>query len=284
MAVNYQIYAKKMIKIFVSRILDEKISPKYLTYGEIAEMIDFPKPYTGNNFSREIGMVLGSVGDLLASISVGTPIPIIQTLAVAKSTKLPSYGLRAFVPGYDSLVNNEKKAFAQREYDKIKIFGENWLEVLKKLNIDYSPSKTKTQKRGRKYNPFGSEGSPEHINVKNYIKEHHNKIGYKGTSKGIDEYPLYSGDKIDVVFRDETGIYAYEAKSIRSDEDDIQRGIFQCVKYKKILEAQNKVFPDMKFNKIFCALVIETKMPTKLEKICEKLSVTYYEVKVNNLL
>ncbi len=281
MADNYQMYAKKMIKIFVSRILEDNVNPKYLSYSEIAEMINFPKPYTGHKFGREIGIVLGSVGELLASIHLTTSIPIIQTLAVSKETKLPSYGLKAFVPGYDSLSNNEKKAFALREYEKIRLFGENWLDVLKQLNIDYSPSKTKKQKPVHKYNPFGSEGSPEHINVKNYIKEHHNELGYRGNSEGIDEYPLLSGDKIDVVFRDEQGIYAYEAKSIHSDEDDIQRGIFQCVKYKKILEAQSKVFSDMKLNKIFCALVIETKMPTRLKKICEQLYVTYYEVHVN---
>ena len=282
MEIDYELYAKKVISEMVSRVLDNNLIEKSISYSDLAEVINFPKPYTGSQFSGNIGRTLGVVGDLLETVKIpnwNKHIPIIQAMIVSKSTKLPSYGLRAFVPGYDNLPKNEQKAFVISEREKILNFGENWLEVLKALNINYS-EKSHHNKKGKLYNPFGSEGSPEHIRVKEYIKEKHHLLGYKGKEEGIEEYPLLSGDKIDVVFRDNDTIYAYEAKSIRSNLDDIERGIFQCVKYKNVIEAETKVGA-RETKKVICSLVIETELPKKLQEYCQTLGIKYYVVSVN---
>lgn len=282
MNIDYEKYAKKIIQEMVARILDQDLIEKTICYSDLAKAINFPEPYTGSQFSGKIGMALGSVGELIKKVKLkdASQPPILQAMVVSKSTNLPSYGLRAFAPGYDALPKNEQKSFVMNEHDKILKFGERWLDVLKALNLEL-PKSAKVNTRTKSYNPFGSEGSPEHRNVKEYIKSKHRLLGYSGDAEAIEEYPLRSGDKIDVVFRDGETIYAYEAKSIRSNSDDIERGIFQCVKYKKVIEAESLVGArDTK--KVVCALVVETQLTKGQKKYCETLGIKHYVVKVNS--
>ncbi len=254
---------------------------KTFTYAEIAKLVNYPEPYTGNLFGNNIGMTLGTIGELLQDIKIenwNNRIPVIQSLIVSSTTNFPSYGLKAFVNGYDSFTTEEKVTFTLSEYQLIFEFGERWTQVLDALGITIDEINNKSSKQ--LYNPFGSEGSPEHIKLKEYIKDNGYYFGYSGPGKGIIEYPLRSGDFIDVVFKDSEIIRAYEAKSVRSGFDDIQRGIFQCVKYKAVLEAEIKV--NIKESlKVDCSLVIETEMPKELVTFCEKLGIKYYPVKVN---
>ncbi|MDD5928331.1 MAG: hypothetical protein PUC37_00880 [Spirochaetales bacterium] len=286
MDIDYKFYAKEIISILVSRVFDDSLSDKTITYLELAKLIKFPEPYTGNYFQGNIGRTLGEVCDLLINVNVPQdlkPVPIIQTLVVSKTSLLPSYGLKVIVPGYDKLPDNEKRTFVITEHEKIQRYGENWLQVLKALQIKIH-EKHGASTKGKLYNPFGSEGSPEHRNVKQYIIKYHHLLGYKGHEAAFEEYPLLSGDKIDVVFRDNDTIYAYEAKSIRSNDEDLLRGIFQCVKYKKVIEAETKVGA-RNTQKVICALVTETnfedKKYKKYKKFCEELGIKYYCVSVN---
>ena len=282
MAVDYELYAKKAIKIFVERIFDTSIVEKSITYGDLAKEIDFPTT-KGSLLAQNIGKTLSIVGNLLigAEKKLEAEIPRLQALAVNKGTKVPSCGLEEFVSDYRNFSNDAKKNFLICETERIVDFGRNWLEVLSTLNIPFEPSKeVKIALKNKLYNPFGSEGSPEHRKVKEYIETSHHLLGYIGKSPAIPEYPLRSGDKIDVVFEDKNEIYAYEAKSIRSDLNDIERGIFQCVKYKSVIEAEMKTGLREK-KKIICSLVTETKMPAALRKYCETLGIKHYQVKVN---
>ena len=57
-----------------------------------------------------------------------------------------------------------------------------------------------------------------------------------------NEYILPSGDKLDVHFELKNGDrIAVEVKPSISDDGNIIRGVFQCVKYKSIMEALRKI-------------------------------------------
>ena len=57
-----------------------------------------------------------------------------------------------------------------------------------------------------------------------------------------NEYILPSGDKLDVYFELKNGNrIAVEIKPSISNEADITRGIFQCVKYNSIMDALRKI-------------------------------------------
>jgi hypothetical protein len=89
------------------------------------------------------------------------------------------------------------------------------------------------------------------------------------------EYPLKSGDKIDVVFESTNSILGVEVKSLRSGTDDIERGIYQCVKYSAVHKAENEVNNIKK--RTNCILVLEGKLPRGLKRIINTLDITVLE-------
>lgn len=62
-------------------------------------------------------------------------------------------------------------------------------------------------------------------------------------------------------------------KSTRSGDDDIERGIYQCVKYGAVLEAMSK--NDGKKKEISTLLVIENEMNSTLKASAKKLDVNW---------
>jgi len=88
---------------------------------------------------------------------------------------------------------------------------------------------------------------------------------------GRTEERLASFDEMDVWFMMPGEQLAVEVKSIISNEPDIRRGIFQCVKYRAVLEAQateNKVE-----SRIRVRLVSETRFSAKLQRLAQLLDV-----------
>jgi hypothetical protein len=281
-AADHEKFGKRILAYLVYSIKGFEGGTKSITYGELAKNIGYPEPHIGNLFGKNIGETLGVMGHMLDGLKIGNwnmRIPYIQTLVVNQSTNLPSNGLSEFEKDYYMFTNEEKKTFVLNEYKMIYEFGSRWDEVLNKLNIteEYESGKSLGNSL---YNPYGSEGSPEHRNVKEFVIEHGHLFGYMGTEKGFDEYPLKSGDFIDVVFRDENQLLGIEVKSKRSGIDDIERGIYQCIKYKAVLEAEKKV--SLRSNaKIDCILVVEYDLPKNLMEIAAKLGVKIYKENVN---
>ena len=88
------------------------------------------------------------------------------------------------------------------------------------------------------------------------------------------EVQLLSGDLIDVVYRTPDGkqIVAIEVKSRDSDEHDLRRGIYQCIKYKAVLCAQNCA-EKVRDCSVRSLLVTEEKLPGDLRKIAKSLDI-----------
>ena len=61
---------KKCLEHLVSFIKGYNGGKKYVTYGQMAEAIGYPRPYTGSNFGRLIGKTLMFMGHLLDNINV----------------------------------------------------------------------------------------------------------------------------------------------------------------------------------------------------------------------
>ena len=113
----------------------------------------------------------------------------------------------------------------------------NWLKVLralglKQVSIDYSTLLTKAS-------AFRGGGESErHKRLKLYVARHPEVVHLPYTiSNGKTEYQLPSGDSLDVLFRDKDDWIAVEVKSSISGPGDIIRGMFQCIKYRAVIEA-----------------------------------------------
>ena len=103
---------------------------------------------------------------------------------------------------------------------------------------------------------FGNGGEGDaHKELKEYIYNNPSMVGIKAFAKRKMEHVLLSGDRIDVWFEalDGSGI-AVEVKSSKSSDADVMRGLYQCVKYKSIMDAENTVHGEKHTNRSILVL------------------------------
>jgi hypothetical protein len=94
-----------------------------------------------------------------------------------------------------------------------------------------------------------------------------------------DEELLLSGDEIDVFFLTRDHAYLVEVKSIRSNEHDLERGIYQCVKYRAVFKAQRgQKAPSTRINSI---LVTEIDPPGHILDLARQLGIALKVVPFN---
>ena len=88
---------------------------------------------------------------------------------------------------------------------------------------------------------------------------------------------MLSGDEIDVLFSDGNSFRTVEVKSKRSNDADLKRGIYQCVKYREIKIAEHAPY-DVDVQSI---LVTERELTPELKERAKLLNVKFKCVSVN---
>ena len=87
----------------------------------------------------------------------------------------------------------------------------------------------------------GTGEGDDHKRLKDYIATHPEKIGLPmSAGPGTTEFEFASADTIDVLFTYRSQWIGIEVKCAQSDDADVMRGLFQCIKYKVLIEAQQK--------------------------------------------
>lgn len=99
--------------------------------------------------------------------------------------------------------------------------------------------------------PVGSDGRPiaggwcggeseAHLALKHFVRDHPELVGAQAGWDAKVEYALRSSDELDVIFISDQTWIGVEVKSRVSDGNlaDYERGIYQVVKYRALLEAQ----------------------------------------------
>ena len=91
---------------------------------------------------------------------------------------------------------------------------------------------------GRKYGP-GGEGE-YHRSLRLWIIENPEAVNksFSGAEEET-EVDLDSGDRIDVVYKCADRIVLLEVKSRTSNEIDLRRGVYQCIKYRAVRSAMD---------------------------------------------
>lgn len=268
--VDHEHWAKEVLKYLVKHIKEYRGGSKFVHYSDVAKAINYPRPYFGSVFANRIGHTLGKMGHLIENIIVdGERPPYIQALVVAIGSNLPGDGIKEFYADYPNLSKAKKRDLISAEYQRVFDFGSRWEKVLSELGV--KPDEIEIKKRNHDlHNSYGCEGSPEHRALRNYVFEHPETFGLQPVGK-FREYPLRSGDSVDILFETSDEIIGIEVKSVRSGYDDLERGIFQCVKYRAVLEAENLIQGTTKTVK--CFLVLEGLLPRELRRASEKLGV-----------
>jgi hypothetical protein len=241
-------------------------------YSKLAEEIGMPN-------ARNLNFVLGSIGNALIKLSKENKIdiPFIQCLVTNKNTGMPGKGIGWFISEKDfsKLSSKLKQEIVKQQLVKVFAF-EKWDWVLSKL--DLSPLKPTLEDELNAAGRVGGGGeSIQHKLFKEFISNNPSVLGLNNRiGKGQQEFILPSSDRIDVLFVDNITKIGVEVKSKISDRLDILRGIFQCVKYKCLIEADQAVRGEKPDSKVILAL--EGYLPLEMLSVANILGI---EVKDN---
>jgi len=270
----YQQRARQALPILVR----QAASQKPIFYDALAGELGMPNP-------RNLNWVLGSVGVTLQELSCrlgwNGEIPHIQSLVINQRDKLPGSGFEAFLAdrfkGYQSLSPAEKRAYLEGYWHDIFSYP-RWHDVLKACGLSPATANAAGLIEEAKTGQLGGGGEgPEHLAMKEFVRDNPGCVGLPiGFPHGTIEAPLPSGDKLDVLFHARSQMLAVEVKSHISNDVDLERGLFQCVKYRAVMEAE-RGFKGGSYD-LNAVLVVGRKFPDRLRPLKNSLGVEVIEL------
>lgn len=265
----------------VRRQTDDELVP--LTYEEVATRLGRLNK-NGVPWARGMGAVLGMVTEIIDKATQAWPEterpPYLTTVVVQKSgteAGLPDTGIEGRWPWFGQLSVPEKRARIRDEYARILEYGERWLRVLDCAGLQPLTVVPAGQAVVGGRGAWGGGESPEHLALKLHVLKHPELFGAPTDFKQ-DEYPLLSGDVIDVFFRDAKRWFGVEVKSIKSPDDDLERGIYQVVKYRAVLKAQATIHCGVDSPGISVVLAVQRQLPRHLQRVAKQLAVPWLVV------
>ena len=221
------------------------------------------RPFTYKELGSELGVyhrsvhwALGKIGHAIEEvegISIKkwqTPIPPIELLICGQGSHIPGRGGLSFLSRYrqipiqqlEKMPEAAKRDLVLYVHDQIYSFP-HWREVLEMFALKPSsvqlPLLGATLAKIRSQTISGVGESEDHKKMKTYLHENPDAVGIKGHLYYRNtEETILSGDRLDVFLKSASCWFCVEVKPINFSESEIIRGLFQCVKYKAILVAQ----------------------------------------------
>lgn len=265
--------ARQVLPILVRQARAEQT----ITYSDLAEEVEMPNP-------RNLNYPLGVIGNALEALAKRTKrkkLPVINCLVVNQRDGLPGEGITWFIDkkDFDKQTKNQKEKTIDRLLADIYAYPD-WYWVLNQLGLKPSTTDYQEKIKSKKTKGFGGRGggeSPQHLRFKNYIAKNPELFGLRHDLKGQTEYELPSMDTIDVLFICGDERIGVEVKSRISDAPDISRGLFQCVKYKALIEAEQKANDNLPNCRV--ALALEGQLPKELIGLKNQLGIEVFEKK-----
>ena len=242
------------------------------TYGDLSRLL-------GYQDGRCIGHQLGSVQLVFQQLQEEAgleKIPTLNALVSNARTGIPSEGFSYVHPKYDEMDFTEKQIIVENANNEAFNY-EKWDYVLALLGLKpYFSQADEDIIRSDAFG-FGGEGK-EHKLMKEFIAAHPEAIHPEAideqiSEEGILEHILLSGDRVDVFFPKAN--VAVEVKPKLASDADILRGLFQCVKYKAILDAEAEVKGEIPDSEII--LVIGGKLSQSNRNVQECLDIEVIE-------
>ncbi|HEY1130639.1 MAG TPA: hypothetical protein VGF12_14650 [Roseateles sp.] len=173
---------------------------------------------------------------------------------------------------------DEKRAKLAAEFQRILAYGSRWNEVLRLAGLPVIEPPISSNGKPVPGGWGGGE-SEAHLALKHYVRDHPELVGARADWDARVEYALRSADELDVMFISDRTWIGVEVKSRVSDGNtaDYERGIYQVVKYRAVLEAQARIDSPGALPEIHVVLVLERELPTTYRALAAQLGVTVIE-------
>ncbi len=219
-----------------------------ITYGEWKEIIVRRGLGKATVPAARYGHPAGRIGDACKEYTdqTGNLVPLINLMVVNEESRVPGAGAAEYIKQYcdvraipfdpEHCSVREKRAIIEAALEEI-FDCPHWEDVLRTCGLD-EPKKSRSPKRPQPQ-PHKWHTGPEseaHNRLRQKIASNPAIVGVKDAENGVEEYILWSGDKVDVYFA--KAALAVEVKTANAGFSEIHRGIFQCIKYKAVLRAQ----------------------------------------------
>jgi len=240
-----------------------------VTYGELGKAVGV--------HHRVVRHILGVIGDALKKFDAN--IPMIQLIVINKKHRIVGTAGLGWLEEPEQIAarsQNEKEELCRVAQEKVFEYR-HWREILAKCHLAplslSPPLETLIEEAAVSIFNGGAEGE-DHRVLKEYVKAYPACIGLKQRfTRCSTESTLPSGDEMGVFFESATEQVCVEVKGRKSCEADMLRGIFQCVKYRAVLEAQGLCRNDKKPPVIRIYLVLATGLSEDLERLAKLLKI-----------
>lgn len=254
----------------------------FVTYGAIKRELE-SQWAVDRIFPTQIGNVAGSLMNQILAIDESAPL---INMLITRSNGIPGKGVSGYLydrygkkkyRDWDSLPIHKKIKVVEHERELVFNYP-HWYKISQTI---FGKGVQLIDKPSKFYDHYyGSGGeSDEHRNLKRYIANNPKSIGLGiRFGSGTEEVLLLSGDIVDVYFSKGIDYKMVEVKSIKSSDNDLQRGIYQCVKYREVKKAEHAPF----FVNVESILVTERDLPEELKHRAKTLGVRHKVVVVNN--
>lgn len=262
---QYQERARRAFPILVRQALAHQT----IYYADLARELEMPNP-------RNLNYVLGSVGKSLVALGSdwNEKVPPLQCLVINQTDELPGEGVGWFITKSDfrKMTRREQRVLVDAALAEIYSYP-RWLDVLRHLQLP--PPSFLTEALLSEARRVGGGESEAHKQLKEWVAANPAAVGASAKSRAAVEYPLPSGDTVDVLFQSGSRWTAVEVKSRISSDADVLRGMFQCVKYRAVIEAMLAL--QGKREEVTVLLALESTIPIALKATRAALGVTVIE-------
>lgn len=266
-----------------------------ITYGQVKRRLEAEEGFS-TIFATRIGLV---AGELMNRIQATDPdAPLINVLVVNQTERLPSKGAGSFMAtkfrnpllnarNYKELYPAKWRAHFERAAAEVYAYSpEAWADLYERTfgaPLTLKTIETERYKRqsgnendfGTGSGKYGTGAEGEHHKaLRLWVTDNPGKVG-KGFSRARTEteFHLDSGDRIDAVYHLRDRTIVLEVKSRISNEVDLRRGVFQCIKYRAVKSAMNirAEVPVEAF------LVTETELPGEIAALLRLHQVRHFQ-------
>lgn len=231
-----------------------------IIYQDLAREISMPNP-------RNLDYPLGAIGEAILELSKewDEKIPPIGVLVINRKKRIPGRRFSWTIANREVFERSSKRQQKQMIKEMLlDVFAyDRWDDALVRFGLqpvdDVAPSSSIEME-----SHYSTQGeSEEHEDLKAFVSINPEVVDLgKRFGPVTVEYDFLSADTLDVLFKGKKEWVGVEVKSRRSSVADITRGIYQCVKYEALIEAQQKVEQFQPNARM--VLLLEDPFPTEL--------------------
>jgi hypothetical protein len=283
-----QIKSGKALALTLGYLLPFVSANSTMSYGQIATRLARDLKIKGRIYPLHIGGTAGALADRLWELDAS--IPPINVLVINGTSKRPSKGVNDYLRYWFSLPKGTRLSGKYRDELIARAAADvyaypDWERIYRKTFKEAPPtSNPSVLIEGTEVDGQGGFGgsaeSKEHYKLKQHILAHPRLVGAPRSPEiAHDEEVLLSGDEVDVFFLMKDRAYLVEVKSIRSNRADFLRGVYQCVKYRAVFEAQRKERAPLK--RITPVFVTEIMPEARITDLARQLRIKVKIIPVN---